>query len=148
MEGSFNFDDLILFSKTLLENKDDLIKNNFQCVYRTILSRVYYSAFHHAKRWLEINEKFTSRELNLETGKIQNKNGLSEHVQVFKELRTISKNQKELKHKFRSAASKLEYLFDKRIDADYNKDIIFKEIEVTDAIEDAIYIIELLPFNE
>ena len=83
----------------------------------------------------------------METGKFQNKNGLSEHVQVFKEIRTIAKDQKNLKHKFRNAASKLESLFDKRVGADYNEDITFKEIEVTDAIQDAIYIIQLLHFN-
>ena len=147
MDDSFEFDDFIAFSQNLLENKDCLIKDNFQCIYRTILSRVYYSAFHHAKYWLELNHNFSTRELNLETGKFQNKNGLSEHVQVFKEIRTIAKDQKNLKHKFRNAASKLESLFDKRVGADYNEDLTFKEIEVTAAIQDAIYIIQLLHFN-
>ena len=147
MDVSFEFDDLIVFSKSLLENKTHLIKDNFQCVYRTILSRVYYSAFHHAKYWLELNYNFSTRELNLETGKFQNKNGLSEHVQVFKELRVIAKDQKSLKHKFRNASSKLESLFDKRVEADYNEDTTFEEIEVNDAIEDAFYIIKLLSFT-
>lgn len=147
MTTSFEFDYFIKFSQKLLENKQDIVEDNFQCVYRTILSRVYYSAFHHAKYWLEINYNFKTQEFNFETGKLQNKNGLSEHVQVFKELRSIAKDQKDLKNQFRNASSKLEYLFDKRIDADYHEDLTFEEIEVTDAIENAIYIIKLLPFN-
>ena len=147
MDDSFEFDDLIIFSQILLENKNNFDKNNFQSVYRTILNRVYYSAFHHAKYWLELNYNFNTREFNLETGKFQNKNDLSEHVQVYKELRTIAKDQKNLKHKFRNASSKLEHLFDKRVDADYNENLTFKENEINDAIEDAIYIIKLLPFG-
>lgn len=83
----------------------------------------------------------------METGRFQNKSGLSEHVQVFKELRVVAKEQMDLKYQFRSAASKLESLFDKRVDADYDEDLLFSELEVCDAIEDAIYIIDLLPFN-
>ena len=80
----------------------------------------------------------STRELNLETGKFQNKIDLIEHIQVYKELRTIAKDQKNLKHKFRNASFKLEYLFDKRVDADYNEDLTFKEIEINDTFEDAI----------
>ena len=147
MDNSFEFDNFIPFSQKLLENKSNIIEDNFQCIYRTIISRVYYSAFHHAKYWLEINYNFKTQEFNFETGKLQNKNGLSEHVQVFKELRIIAKNQKNLKSQFRNAASKLEHLFDKRVDADYHEDLKFEEIDVTDAIEDAKYIIDLLLFN-
>lgn len=148
MDNSFEFDYFIKFSQNLLENKNLISDNRFQCVYRTIINRVYYAAFHHAKYWLELNyPNFKTREFNYETGKFQNKDGLSEHVQVFKELRVIAKEQKELKHLFRSASSKLEYLFDKRVDADYKECIIFQEVEVTDAIEDAIFIIDLLPFK-
>lgn len=147
MVNSFEFDYFIKFSQKLLENKNNIIKDNFQCVYRTILSRVYYSAFHHVKYWLELNYNFKAQEFNFETGKLQNKDGLSEHVQVFKELRNISKDQKDLKYQFRNASSKLEDLFDNRIKADYNENLTFKEIEVTDAIENAIYIINLLNFN-
>lgn len=147
MTNSFEFDDFIKFSQRLLENKN-IVEDNFQCVYRTILSRVYYAAFNHTKYWLELNVKnFKTREFNFETGRMQNKRGLSEHVQVFKELRVIAKDQKDLKNQFRNASSKLEFLFDKRIQADYDEDLIFEEIEVTDAIQDAIYIINLLPFN-
>lgn len=146
MTNSFEFDYFIEFSQKLLENKSCIIEDNFQCVYRTILSRVYYSAFHHAKYWLEMNG-FKTREFNVETGKMQNKNGLSEHVLVFKELRNIAKDQKDLKNQFRNASSKLEYLFDKRVAADYDENLNFDELEVNDAIEDAIYIIKLLPFN-
>ena len=34
MDDSFEFDDFIAFSQNLLENKDCLIKDNFQCIYR------------------------------------------------------------------------------------------------------------------
>lgn len=58
MNDLFEFDYYIQFSKNLLENKIKLSNGNFQCIYRTILNRVYYSAFHHAKYWLEINYNF------------------------------------------------------------------------------------------
>lgn len=148
MSMSFEFDDFIVFSQRLLENKDSIIEdNNFQSIYRTIISRVYYSAFHHAKYWLEINYNFKTQEFNFEIGKLQNKDGLSEHVQVFKELRIVATEQGGLKNQFRNASSKLQHLFDKRVDADYREDLSFEEIEVNDAIADAIYIIDLLPFN-
>lgn len=147
MGSSFEFDDFIEFSQNLLENKKNVDDNGYQSLYRTIISRVYYSAFHHTKYWLEINHGLKTREFNLETGKIQNKDGLSEHVQVYRELRRIAKRQKNLKYKFRNASSKLEHLFDERIEADYDESSNFDEIEVIDAIEDAIYIINLLPFN-
>lgn len=148
MVNSFEFDYFVKFSQNLLNNKDLVSNNKFQCVYRTIIGRVYYAAFHHAKYWLELNyPSFKTREFNYETGKFQNKDGLSEHVLVFKELRRTAKSQKGLKTEFRLAASRLESLFDKRIEADYNENVIFKENEVTDAIQEAIYIINLLPFN-
>jgi uncharacterized protein (UPF0332 family) len=147
MDDSFDFDYLIKFSLNLLENKDIISDNKYQCVYRTIINRVYYSAFNHAKIWLEINYALKTREFNFETGKKQNIGGLSEHVQVYKELRIIAKKQKNLKNEFRNASSKLEHLFHNRINADYDESYKFSEIEVTDAIENANYIINLLSFN-
>ena len=147
MDNDFAFDYFIKFSQNLLENKDLISNNKFQCVYKTIINRVYYAAFHHAKYWLELNYNFKTQEFNYDTGKFQNKDGLSEHIQVFKELRTIAKEQKQLKDHFRAASGKLESLFDKRVDADYNEYSVFQEVEVTDAIEEAIFIINLLPFK-
>jgi len=147
MSNSFEFDYFIKFSQNLLENKELLSNNKFQCVYRTIINRVYYAAFHHTKYWLELNYNFKTQEFNYTTGKIQNRDGLSEHIQVFKELRIIAKEQKKLKNHFRSASAKLESLFDKRVDADYKENVSFKEIEVSDAIQDAMFIINLLPFT-
>ena len=146
MDDSFDFDYLVKFCENLLENKNK-INNNHQCIYRTIISRLYYSAFHHAKSWLEINEELNTWGFNVETGTTENKGGLSEHVQVYKELRKTAKKQNNLKNEFRNASSKLEHLFHKRINADYDESCKFSKIEVTDAIEDAKYIINLLPFN-
>lgn len=147
MDDSFDFDYLIPFCQNLWRNKDILVNRKYQCLYKTIVSRVYYSAFHHAKSWLEINHNFKTREFNYETGKMQNIGGLSEHVQVFKELRKIAKDYKSLKHEFFSASYKLEDLFNNRVDADYDETSIFKEMDVTDAIENAMFIVNLLKFN-
>ena len=49
-----------------------------------------------------------------------------------------------MKTQFKLASSKLENLFFLRIDADYHEDLTFKESDVKDAINDAIFIINLL----
>ena len=147
MDVSFEFDDLVEFCVSLLDNKDKINPNNYQCLYRTIASRLYYAAFHHAKLWLEINYNFKTRELNLETGKFQNIDNLSEHIQVYKELRNVSDYQKHLKLNFRLASSKLENLFDRRVEADYEEFVIFNDNEIKGMFDDARYIIQLLPFN-
>lgn len=144
MDTSFKFEDLMLFSKQLWDHKDILSSGKYQCVYRTIINRVYYSAFHHTKYWLEYKYNFKTREVNLETGKEQNKDGLSEHKLVYKELRKVANQQKESKWKFKSASSKLEDLFNKRVEADYKPYLTFKEIEVEDAIKEASDILKLL----
>ena len=62
MDDSFDFDYLLKFCQKLLENKNKLSNNNYQCIYRTIINRAYYSAFNHAKICLEINEGLKTRE--------------------------------------------------------------------------------------
>ena len=78
---------------------------------------------------------------------MENKDGLSEHVLVFKGLKEISKKEKKLKPQFYSQASRLQNLFKLRKDADYEENVIFKEKQAKDSIEVASSIINFLKFN-
>lgn len=147
MNKTFEFDYFLLLAKKLLSNKNLFEDSNCQGVYRTVINRAYYAAYHHAKLFLEINHNFKTREFNEETGKMENKDGLSEHVLVFKGLKEISKKEKKLKPQFYSQASRLQNLFKLRKDADYEENVIFKEKQAKDSIEVASSIINFLKFN-
>ncbi|MBE6500462.1 MAG: hypothetical protein E7Z80_07975 [Methanobrevibacter thaueri] len=150
MSDIFEFIEFLNFAQKIFDERRMLVSSsNFsdQCLYRVVINRCYYAAFNHAKTWLNIEQGFETRIFDENKGKSVNKDGKSEHVLVYEELKNVANNQSSrLKSKFHSSSSKLENLFKKRVTADY-KENLFKEQEVRDAIISAKSIIDFLEYG-
>lgn len=125
----FNPKDFLKLSKDLI---DDTQYNTRESVYRTSISRAYYSAFLVCRTWLETKGyKFPPT--------------TDAHQKVIKYLRQ-KRIYKNLHHKTRTVADVLAKLRRSgRNEADYNLQKEFKKQDAQKWIRDAEYIINSIP---
>ncbi|MDO5848341.1 MAG: hypothetical protein Q4P18_02295 [Methanobrevibacter sp.] len=148
MKSYFDFKQFLPLAEAILEEKSLKIDEvSEECIYRTVINRVYYACYNHTREWLEVKYGMKTRVFDESLGKMRNRKNKSSHVIVYEDLEDISNLvPKNLKKNFITLSSDLRAMFLKRIEADYN---LYKTINLQDVekvIEDGINLMQLLNF--
>jgi hypothetical protein len=123
---AFNWGEYLTFAKNLYEKQDiDGITCSREAVDRCIVSRAYYAAFHHAKKYAEMNlhKPFPRDNVHQHVGnwfRNNNKNGIANDLREFSRWRT---------------------------DCDYDDDVTDLHIKIRSSIKSAGRIIYALSLN-
>lgn len=148
VKSYFDFKQFLPLAEAILEEKSLKIDEvSEECIYRTVINRVYYACYNHTREWLEVKYGMKTRVFDESLGKMRNRKNKSSHVIVYEDLEDISNLvPKNLKKNFITLSSDLRAMFLKRIEADYN---LYKTINLQDVekvIEDGINLMQLLNF--
>lgn len=152
MPPVFAFNQFLFIAKKLFNEKEEISSEDYsmECIYRLILNRAYYAAYNHTKEWLEVY--YNLKPTTVKNGKIVRKRNLSAHKNVYLDLGDLYKTNKRLsrsnKKKLKKMSADLKYMFEKRVDADYNLNKPITEKDVEDAIKSSENIINTLKFEQ
>ncbi|MDO5849486.1 MAG: hypothetical protein Q4P18_08115 [Methanobrevibacter sp.] len=150
MKSYFDFNQFFFLGEVMLDAGDLRVDEiSFQCIYRTVINRIYYACFNHAKEWLDVKYGIKTRVFDIDSRRMINKKNKSEHRIVYEGLWDVAKmvppNRSLL---FRELSSILKNMFVMRKDADYNLCGNITLNDVNEVISKGMKIFENLKFRE